>query len=235
MSSNTKRVSLIVELAEVSPIKAKFLDSIISDIPFNQIVPFFKFRASFLKPYANKDYATVVAHSEWERINTEKKLQSGEFLFSDIYDMVSFIQKHYKGKKLIRGAKPFYGDVIIKLNDGGNMLNDTHHNNEGYATRISQKEESEVYEWLFANQHKIGFAPVYLKDKDIQRERAERFAREKQQEINREESENHSPEIAKNVSSMIKKVFGEMNKDKKVIEPERETSNVSPSTLQIEL
>lgn len=233
MSDTAQREKIIIELAEVSPLKAKFMNSIISKVPFKELVPFFKIRASHLTPYSKKDFATIKALEEWERKDMEKKIANGSFSFSSIYDMVDFIQSHYLGKKLVRGAKPFYADVVIKLNETGNMLNDSHHSNEGKATRISQKEESQVYEWLFLNQEKIGFAPVYISDADIRKQREKEVLTERKSLS--EEKSKEELEITRAISAEIKKAFSLAEEPKKEssCSQKKEEEKESPASLQI--
>lgn len=155
-----KRVAFIAKVLDMENERAFVLNRFISDIPLNEIPAFFKYRIGFHEEHSSKEMVTLKAYRSYTRKKTVSKIQKGEFVFTDFDDMVEWIQTYFMGEDLTKGAHGFKSNVILRVSNTKRLLDTSDLSEQGFPTILDAEKEVKVYEWLFLNQKKIGYAPL---------------------------------------------------------------------------
>lgn len=160
-----KRVAFIAKVLDMTTERAFILNKFIADIPYKEISSFFKYRVGFHEEHASKEMVTLKAYKSYIRKKTVKQIEKGEFVFKDFDEMVEFVQVFFAGEDLTKGAHGFKDHVIIRVSNSKRLLDSTELNESGFARQLDMEREIGVYEWLFLNQDKIGYAPIISDDR----------------------------------------------------------------------
>lgn len=155
-----QRVSFIRKVLEIEQERAFVLNRFIADIPYGEISAFFRYRVAFNEEHASKEMVTLKAYKSYTREKTVSKIRKGSFVFMDFDEMVDFVQTYFVGEDLTKGAQGFKGNVIIRVGTNKRLFDSTDLSENGFARQLDQEKEIGVYEWLFLNQKKIGYAPM---------------------------------------------------------------------------
>ncbi len=160
-----KRVAFIAKVLDMTTERAFILNKFIADIPYKEISSFFKYRVGFHEEHASKEMVTLKAYKSYIRRKTVKQIEKGEFVFRDFDEMLEFIQVFFAGEDLTKGAHGFKDHVIIRVSNSKRLLDSSELNESGFARQLDMESEISVYEWLFLNQGKIGYAPIMSDDR----------------------------------------------------------------------
>ena len=156
----SKRLTFIANALDVAPERAFILDRFIADIADDELTAFFKYRVGFNLEMNSKEQVTLNAYISYTREKTIKKINKGDFYFDDFDDMVHFIKVHFKNENLVKGVMGFGKNTTLRMNPQAKIVNTEDVNDNGFERILELKEEVKVYEWLFLNQTKIGYAPL---------------------------------------------------------------------------
>ena len=181
------RTQIIKDALECNDVQAAIYESELRDVPTEKLIDFFRYRLNFIERYASKELATKTAIESYRLKIVEARLQRGERVFADIEAMVSFIKKTYKGREFCYGGA-FFDYVRIGLDEDGDLISKWALNQHGKFSKLDGEQTQRVYEWLFANQHRIGVVkfipaePILEKLEQERKEREELEAAEKERE-----------------------------------------------------
>ena len=103
---------------------------------------------------------TLKAYKSFIRLKRVKQIQKGDFAFRDFDEMVDFIQTYFIGEDLTKGAQGSKSNAIIRVNNNKRLVDSMDLSENGFARQLDTEQELSVYEWLFLNQKKIGYAPM---------------------------------------------------------------------------
>jgi hypothetical protein len=200
------RIEFLKQGLEVNELQATLISELISDIPDNQLKNFLIFRMQYIEPMMSKELITKRALFDYRKIQTEKRVQSGERVFETVEDLVKFVETYYKGKDLGSGLASYEDFVIIGVDKEGNLLNKFVVNEYGNYLKLDSSEEAKVYKYLFENQNRIGDVKYYTKE-EIEKQRKLIEFRQREQEKQEQLAIEH-----KNNSTIDKRVFEMINK-----------------------
>lgn len=86
-------------------------------------------------------------------------LETNQWNFNNVDEVKIFCDTYFRGCDLCYGAGSFFDYVIIGMDKDGVLINKYFQNN-GFFQKLTSEKESEVYEWLFKNQNRIGVVKV---------------------------------------------------------------------------
>lgn len=155
-----KRLTFVMNVLNVSPERAFIIDSFIADITNLELSSFFKYRINHEEEKLSKELVTLNAYKAYKKDKILDKIKKREFYFLDFDDMVHFIRVHFENQDVVRGVVGFGKDSIMRITSNGYMVNSNDLGENGFARKLEQKEEIQVYEWLYQNQTKIGDVPM---------------------------------------------------------------------------
>lgn len=127
-------------------------------IPDDELINFAIFTDNFRANFVSTELAVHKASIAWQRITFERvKYVSGSF-FRGLDEMISFCKEAYRGEALCscESGSGYLPYVVITVDDEGNLRNSACINENGVFKRLDSSETSQIYSWLFKNQHKIG-------------------------------------------------------------------------------
>jgi hypothetical protein len=136
------RIEFLKQGLEVNELQATLISELISDIPDNQLKNFLIFRMQYIEPMMSKELITKRALFDYRRIQTEKRVQSGERVFETVEDLAKFVETYYKGKDLGSGLATYEDFVIIGADKEGNLLNKFVVNEYGNYLKLDSSEEA---------------------------------------------------------------------------------------------
>jgi hypothetical protein len=154
------RVQFLMQGLEISEIQASLVNELIAEVPNEELKNFLVFRMSFIEQYKSKELITKQALFEYQKLQTQKRLQAGEKLFKDAQEVKTHIEMFYKGKDVGYGIASYYDYVVIGLNDDCELINKYSTTESGNYRKLNSVESAKVYEWLFENQHRIGVVKI---------------------------------------------------------------------------
>ncbi|MBE3022918.1 hypothetical protein [Campylobacter sp. 7477a] len=157
-------------------------------IPDDELINFAIFTDNFRANFVSTELAVHKASIAWQRMTFERVKYVGGSFFRGLEEMISFCREAYRGEALCScedgsGYLPY---VVITVDDEGNLRNSASINENGVFKRLDSSETSQIYSWLFANQHKIGDVKRISREdyeRSIAKERMSALSAPKQQEI----------------------------------------------------
>lgn len=157
-------------------------------IPDDELINFAIFTDNFRSNFVSTELAVHKASIAWQRITFERvKCVNGSF-FRGLDEMISFCKEAYRGEALCscESGSGYLPYVVITVDDEGNLRNSACVNENGVFKRLDSSETSQIYSWLFKNQHKIGDVKRISREdyeRSIAKESAFALSAQKQQEI----------------------------------------------------
>lgn len=189
----SKRAKLIADLfgdAKGFLPQAKIIkfDRKLHFIPDDELINFAIFVDNFRANFVSTELAVHKAAIAWQRISFERVKCVGGNFFRGIDEMINFCREAYRGEALCscESGSGYLPYVIIMVDDEGNLRNGSCVNENGVFKRLDSSETSQIYSWLFANQHKIGDVKRISREdyeRGIAKERINALNAPKRQEI----------------------------------------------------
>jgi len=149
------RISFLQQAMEINEVQAHLINELIRDIPNNKLKDFMVFRMKFIEQYKSKELITKEALFEYRKMQVLNSLKSANY-FTNIQDMINFIELNFKGKDLTQGAYPYKDYVVLALDDKCNMLNKSVILDNGSFLKLNSEDKALVYNYLYEHQYKIG-------------------------------------------------------------------------------
>lgn len=124
----------------------------------DELINFAIFTDNFRANFVSTELAVHKASIAWKRMTFEQVKCVGGSFFKGLNEMINFCREAYRGEALCSceygsGYLPY---VVIEVDDEGNLRNSACINENGVFKRLNSSETSQIYNWLFKNQHKIG-------------------------------------------------------------------------------
>lgn len=198
-----ERQRIIKDALELSDVGALVWDKRLASIRQNELFEFFSFRLDFIAPMVGKELATMQALKAYEKIKAISALRAGHRLFNSVAELEGFARKYFAGEALANGGEGsgFMEHFIIIVDSEGELRNQNILVNGAYE-RLNADEVAGYYNWLLANQHKIGdikrYAPDEVKALKEAKEKADKEKRElaQQEQIALSQSKKANPNVA---------------------------------------
>lgn len=196
------RIDFLMQGMELNEVQASLVSELISDIPNSQLKNFLIFRMNYIEPYKSKELITKTALFDYRRIQAEQKLWAGEKIFQSADEVRNFIETYYKGRDIGFGLNRYFDYVVIHLDLNCNMINKYGIDEYGNNFVLNSSEKAEVYNYLFENQHKIGYVKYISKDEVEQNLQLEHIKQEAPKEI----EQDIRADILENIQKIYKTV-----------------------------
>lgn len=149
------RIKFISQALEINEVQAELLNAELQEFPDDKLKDFFKFRMKFIQPQRSKEVTTKMALFEFKKFFYLARIKKGKTQFNSIDEVKVFCDTYFRNEDLCYGAGSFFDYVVIGMDKDGNLINKYFQNN-GFFEKLTSHKESEVYEWLFKNQNRIG-------------------------------------------------------------------------------
>ncbi|WP_456390288.1 hypothetical protein [Hydrogenimonas sp.] len=156
MNETKKKATFLAELLEVPMATAMVFAEMIADIPYARILEFGRFIVEGYEPKKSKMLVVKESVVNYRRLAREHAIKSGSMLFESREEMIRWVEKHYRGKELVSGPKPYKKFVVIGVGEDGRLVNRYALDDFGRFKPLDHESAMAVYAWLFANQHRIG-------------------------------------------------------------------------------
>ena len=150
------RVTFMQEMLEVTRAQALVFESMIMDIPDSKLIDFGKFVIERFEPMKSKLLIIKEAIFDFRRIQIENGIRNGSFSFRTIDEMKEYLRTYYRGKEIANGPASYFDYVVIGMDKDSRLINKYALDEFGRYLVLDGNDTSEVYLWLFENQHRIG-------------------------------------------------------------------------------
>ncbi len=161
------RVKFFQEMFEVTRAQAMVFESMIEDIPDSRLIDFGKFVIERFEPMKSKLLIIKEAIFDFRRMQIENGIRNGSFSFRTIDEMKEYLRTYYRGKEITNGPASYYDCVVIGMDKEGRLVNKYALDEFGRYLVLDGEDVSEVYRWLFENQHRIGKVEFHHPAKSI--------------------------------------------------------------------
>ena len=165
------RIQTIKEALGVNETQALITAELLKPLKDEDIIPFFAYRTSFIKPKQSSELITKNAVAAFRKQKALEAIRDGKFSFKNIEQLVEFVKTFFRNERLCYGT--VYKDfVIIGVDEYGNLINHYQINQAGKPVQLSSDSEAEVYAWLFENQKRIGVIK-YVSEREVKEKEKE--------------------------------------------------------------
>ena len=161
------RVTFLQEMLEVTRAQALVFESMIRDIPDSRLIDFGKFVIERFEPMKSKLLIIKEAIFDFRRMQIENGIRNGSFSFRTIDEMKEYLRTYYRGKEITNGPASYFDYVVIGMDKEGRLVNKYALDEFGRYLVLDGEGVSEVYRWLFENQHRIGKVEFHHPAKSI--------------------------------------------------------------------
>lgn len=151
------RKDLVTGVFELkSEVKALQYLALLNGIPDSEIINFANYALKHKREFDSRDSYVARAVESFKASLALMAIREGKFSFKDRAEMVAFIKQNFRGKELVSGAKPFLPYVVIALDENATLVNKFRVTDYGKFIPLSSDDVTLVYDYLFANQQRIG-------------------------------------------------------------------------------
>lgn len=152
----------------LTPARLAKYSLLLKNVATNELINFSVFAEKYRKEYQNTDALLFRATMEWSKIVFLKMREKGLRFFNDVDTLAAFCKEIYRGKRLCNGGtgSGFLESTIISVDTNGVLRNEWVLENGGFQ-RLTNDEESHLFEYLLDHQEKIGVVQIKTRESEV--------------------------------------------------------------------